>query len=83
MIKDIETTVELERVEQSQLGMLIHLSTDGDPLKIKKLSDLAKDISLENNVDCRVEDLEMFYNLEAPITKWDEVIGEDDMSGMI
>ena len=83
MIKDIETTVELERVEQSQLGMLIHLSTDGDPLKIKKLSDLAKDISLENNVDCRVEDLEMFYNLEAPITKWDEVIGEDDISSMI
>ena len=83
MIKDIETTVELERVEQSQLGMLIHLSTDGDPLKIKKLSDLAKDISLENNVDCRVEDLEMFYNLESVITKWDDIVGEDDMSNMI
>ena len=81
MIKDIET--KLERVNQSQIGMLIHLSTGGDPLKIKKLSDLAKDISLENNVDCRVEDLEMFYNLEAPITKWDDVISEDDIMGMI
>ncbi len=81
MIKDIET--KLERVNQSQIGMLIHLSTGGDPLKIRKLSDLAKDISLENNVDCRVEDLEMFYNLEAPITKWDDVISEDDITGMI
>jgi len=81
MIKDIET--KLERVNQSQIGMLIHLSTGGDPLKIMKLSDLAKDISLENNVDCRVEDLEMFYNLEAPITKWDDVVGEEDINNMI
>ena len=83
MIKDIETKLELERVSQSQIGLLIHLSTGGDPLKIMKLSDLAKDISLENNVDCRVEDLEMFYNLEAPITKWDDIISEDDIMGMI
>ncbi len=83
MIKDIETTENLERVEQSQLGLLIHLSTGGDPLKIMKLSDLAKDISLENNVDCRVEDLEMFYNLEAPITKWDDIVGENDINNMI
>ena len=83
MIKDIETTKKLERVEQSQLGLLIHLSTGGDPLKIKKLSDLAKDISLENNVDCRVEDLEMFYNLDTPIIRWDDVIDEEDINNII
>jgi hypothetical protein len=81
MIKDIET--KLERVEQSQLGMLIHLSTGGDALKIKKLSDLAKDISLENSVDCRVEDLEMFYNLDTPINKWDDIIDSEDITDMI
>ena len=41
MIKEVNTT--LERVNQSQLGMYIHLSTGGDPLKVTKLSDLAKD----------------------------------------
>ena len=74
MTKDTETKLELERVNQSQLGMFINLSTGGDAMKIKKLSDLARDISLENNVDCRTEDLVKFYNLDAPIMKWDEVI---------
>lgn len=82
MTKDVKTKEMVDRVRQSQLGMFINLSTGGDPMLFPKLSDLAKDISLENNVDCRTEDLVEFYNLDAPIIKWDEVIetsAEDDI----
>ena len=45
MTEDVKANVELERVSQSQLGMFIKATTQDDPLRIKKLSDLAKDIS--------------------------------------
>lgn len=54
----------IERVRQSQLGVFIENATNGNPLKVKSLTKLAKLISSENSVDCRVEDLEKFYNLE-------------------
>lgn len=65
------TITTLERVRQSQLGQFINQATEGDPMKVRSLSKLAESISLENNVDCKVSDLEEFYNFDEPIVEED------------
>ena len=62
----------VERVRSSQLGMFIHAATGGDPLKIRSFGKLAELISAENEVDCRISDLEEYYNIV-------DAIDDDDM----
>lgn len=68
------TITTLERVRQSQLGQFINQATEGDPMKVRSLSKLAESISLENNVDCKVSDLEEFYNFDEPIVEEDTLL---------
>jgi len=67
MNETINEVKNLEKVNQSQLGVFINGVTGGNPLKITSLTDLANEISSEYSVNCQVEDLTRFYNLDDEI----------------